>query len=240
MKQGDSLHSDFTYSGTDNLEAMAAARNYNAFLVRTLARHLRGRKEILDFGAGIGYFAGKMREIGFSMTCIEPDPALAGQLRERAFACAASLQAVGAEKFAGAYALNVLEHIENDDAVLQQLHRVLAPDGLLVLYVPAFQILFSSMDRKVGHLRRYRARPLMRKMRAQGFHILHCSYADVLGFLASLLFRILGNPRGDLDPLGLKAFDRYAFPLSRLLDRITSPWVGKNLLIVARKRTRIR
>jgi len=240
MTQSDSHVRDFTYSGTDNLEAMAAARNYNAFLVQMLAKHLRGRKEILDFGAGIGYFAGKMRELGFSMTCIEPDPALASQLRALGFACAPSLQAVGAEQFAGAYSLNVLEHIENDDDALQLLHRTLAPGGLLVVYVPAFQILFSSMDRKVGHLRRYRARPLMRKMRAQGFHILQCSYADVLGFFATLLFRLLGNPRGDLDPLGLRAFDRYAFPLSRLLDRITSPLVGKNLLVVARKRTRVR
>jgi SAM-dependent methyltransferase len=240
MKRGDSQTSDFTYSGTDNLEAMAAAKNYNAFLVRTLAKHLRGRREILDFGAGIGYFAGKMRELGFSMTCVEPDPALAGQLKDLGFDCTTSLRAAGEERFAGAYALNVLEHIENDDAVIGQLHQVLAQGGLLVIYVPAFQILFSSMDRKVGHLRRYKARALMRKIRAQGFHVLHCSYADVLGFFASLLFRILGNPRGDLDPLGLRAFDRYAFPLSRWLDRITSPFVGKNLLIVAKKRTRVR
>ena len=67
MNRENSQTSDFTYSGTDNLEAMAAAENYNAFLVRTLAKHLRGRRAILDFGAGIGYFAGKMRALGFSM-----------------------------------------------------------------------------------------------------------------------------------------------------------------------------
>jgi len=34
----------FTYSGTDNLEAMIAARNYNAFLVNTMAKSFRGKK----------------------------------------------------------------------------------------------------------------------------------------------------------------------------------------------------
>jgi len=131
--------------------------------------------------------------------------------------------------------LNVLEHIENDEAVLQKLYEALAPAGVLVIYVPAFPILYSSMDRKVGHFRRYKARALKRKIQAQGFHILHWAYADILGFLASLVFRVAGNRRGDLNPHGLKAFDRFAFPVSLILDRLTWPLAGKNLVVVAQK-----
>ncbi len=235
MEQDPQSGSSFTYSGTDNLEAMIEAKNYNAYLIDTLAWQLRGRREILDFGAGIGYFAGQMRDHGFAITCVEPDPAHAEQLASLGFACATSLAAVGSERFTGAYALNVLEHIEDDAAVLGQLHQALAPDGILVVYVPAFQILFSSMDRKVGHFRRYRAAPLKRKLKRQGFQITHCAYADVLGFAATLLYRLAGNRRGDLNPMALKAFDRYVFPLSRLLDRLTWWFAGKNLVIVAKK-----
>jgi SAM-dependent methyltransferase len=214
---------------------MAQAKNYSAFLVDMLATHLPADGSVLDFGAGIGHFAGRLRDLGFSITCIEPDPALASQLAGRGFPCPSSLQAVGSERHQAAYALNVLEHIEDDDEILDQLHRVLVPEGVLVIYVPAFQILFSSMDRKVGHVRRYRKAVLKCKVQAHGFQVLHCAYIDILGFLATLLFRALGNRRGDLNPWGLRAFDRLAFPLSRCLDRLTSPLAGKNLLIVAKK-----
>jgi len=235
MKEGVPAGNGFVYSGTDNLEAMIEARNYNAYLVGTLARHLRGRQNVLDFGAGIGHFAAQMRDRGFSIACVERDAAHLDLLEGRGFECAASLAEVSRDRFDGAYALNVLEHIEDDDAVLRELYRVLAPGGMLVVYVPAFQVLFSAMDRKVGHFRRYRAAPLRRKLQRQGFRIRHWAYADVLGFLATLLYRLAGNRRGDLNMRGLRAFDRFAFPVSCLLDRLTSAFAGKNLIVVAEK-----
>ncbi len=229
----------FAYSGTDNLEMMTQAKNYNNFLIRTLVKHLHGRQQLLDFGAGIGYFARQMRQQGFSVTCLEPDPLHIRHLEDLGFKCGVSFDDLGNDSFAGAYALNVLEHIEEDDAVLQRLHQLLVPGGILVVYVPAFPILFSSMDRKVGHCRRYCAASLKLKMQEQGFRILCCAYVDVLGFMASLWFNIVGNSREDLNPIGLKLFDRFAFPLSLFLDRFTSSLVGKNLLIVGEKQLRI-
>jgi SAM-dependent methyltransferase len=240
MGQGNTGSGDFAYSGTDNLEMMAEAKNYNAYLVTTLAEHLRGQREVLDFGAGIGYLAGQLRDRGFSITCVEPDPVHARHLAGLGFPCLPSLPEAGDRRFSGAYALNVLEHIEDDAGVLRDLHQALGPDGVLVIYVPAFQVLFSAMDRKVGHWRRYRAGSLKRKLRAQGFQIIHCAYADVLGYAATLLYRLMGNRRGDLNPRGLLTFDRYVFPLSRWLDRLTSSFVGKNLWIVAQRRSSVR
>jgi SAM-dependent methyltransferase len=227
----------FTYSATDNLEVMTQAENYNAFLIRILKKHLAGRREILDFGAGIGCFAGQMRQLGFSVACLEPDPDHAHRLQNLGFECATSWNSFGKCRFNGAYALNVLEHIEKDELALQQLNRILVPGGILVVYVPAFPLLYSSMDRKVGHYRRYRASTLERKMREQGFRVLHCTYADVLGFVASLVFNLVGNKQGDVNPLGLKLFDRYVFPFSLFLDRFARNWLGKNLLIVGEKPT---
>jgi SAM-dependent methyltransferase len=228
--------SGFKYSGTDNLEMMTQAKNYNSFLIKTLEKHLQGRQPLLDFGAGIGSFALQMRQLGFSVTCFEPALTHFNHLEKLGFDCGTSLDDFADKRFDGAYALNVLEHIEEDDEVLQQLHRILVPGGILVIYVPAFPILFSSMDRKVGHIRRYRAAALKKKVQEMGFRILHCAYVDVLGFMASLLFRIAGNSRGDLNPFGLKLFDRFLFPVSLFLDKFTSRFLGKNLLIVGEKR----
>jgi SAM-dependent methyltransferase len=225
----------FAYSGTDNLEMMAQAKNYNSYLIKILKKHLHGRRQILDFGAGIGSFSLRMRQLGFSVTCFEPDLDQLRCLESRGFECGNSLSDFSDNHFDGAYALNVLEHIEEVDAALKQLHGILVPGGILIVYVPAFPIIFSSMDRKVGHLRRYRATELKAKVLKPGFRILHCSYVDVVGFMASLVFRIAGNSRGDLNPLGLKLFDRFLFPISLFFDKFTSRFLGKNLLIVGEK-----
>ncbi|MGD0099331.1 MAG: class I SAM-dependent methyltransferase [Acidobacteriota bacterium] len=84
-------------------------------------------KNILDFGAGIGFFAEQMRDRGFSVACFEPDPALAGHLAGLGFVCISSLKTVGGNRFDRAYLFNVLEHIENDNGALKQIHAVLAP-----------------------------------------------------------------------------------------------------------------
>ena len=67
------------------------------------------------------------------------------------------------------YTLNVLEHIEDDAAALRSLHAKLTDGGKLLIYVPAFPVLYTSMDAKVGHVRRYTRDTLMTRVTAAGF-----------------------------------------------------------------------
>jgi predicted SAM-dependent methyltransferase len=134
-----------------------------------------------------------------------------------------------------AYTLNVLEHIVADDAAARALYEVLRPGGRLLVYVPAFNLLYSSMDRRVGHHRRYRRRTLVPLLEAAGFAIESARYCDSLGFLAALAFKAIGNREGTIAPASVSLYDRVAFPLSRVLDRVTQRFFGKNILVVARR-----
>jgi SAM-dependent methyltransferase len=69
-----------------------------------------------------------------------------------------SLDEIPDETFDWVYAFNVLEHINDDGQALAEWSTKLktAVESRLLIYVPAFEILFSSMDRQVGHFRRYR------------------------------------------------------------------------------------
>ena len=51
--------------------------------------------------------------------------------------------------------VNVLEHLFDDRRVLEQCFRLLPPGGKFLVFVPALQSLFGSMDRSYGHFRRY-------------------------------------------------------------------------------------
>jgi 2-polyprenyl-3-methyl-5-hydroxy-6-metoxy-1,4-benzoquinol methylase len=56
------------------------------------------------------------------------------------------------------FALNVLEHIDYDSAVVGQLGAKLRKHGRLLIYVPAFECLWTSLDEKLKHYRPYRLR----------------------------------------------------------------------------------
>jgi SAM-dependent methyltransferase len=222
------------YTGADNLEVMREAVNYNAWLLRLIRRHAPPQGRVLDFGAGSGTFALPLHRAGLTMTCVEPDAALGSMLRSQGLAAAASLDALEPNQFDFAYTLNVLEHIDDDRGALSGLYTRLKPGGRLLVYVPAFQVLYGPMDRKVGHLRRYRRRDLARRIREAGFNIEKSRYADSLGFFAALAFRMLkGDSTGELNPAHIRLYDRCAFPLSLGLDMACWPFFGKNVLVVA-------
>ena len=120
----------------------------------------------------------------------------------------------------------MLEHIEDDVGALRELYNKLVPGARLLIYVPAFPVLYTSMDAKVGHIRRYTRGSLLKAVGAAGFRVHRASYADCLGFVATLAFKYSGNASGDVNRSALKLYDRAIFPLSRLLDGQEIPDVG--------------
>ncbi|MBI3710953.1 MAG: class I SAM-dependent methyltransferase, partial [Proteobacteria bacterium] len=190
-------------------------------------------KSAVDFGAGTGTFSRMLTARGIEVTCVEPDPGLAARLGEGGLAVHRDISGLGEASVAAVFTLNVLEHIDDDLAALRAIHRALIPGGRLVIYVPAFPILYSSLDRVVGHHRRYRRETLLPLIAAAGFKLLHWSYRDSLGFFAGLAFRVVDPGTGRLGPAGVRLYDRLVFPLSRLCDHLCGRWFGKNLFIVA-------
>lgn len=227
---------EFQYLGTDNLEVMAEAVNYNAFLSALVEAHCLGATDVVDFGAGIGTFAMPLKAAHKNIIAVEPDKIQREVLASLGFETVADLSGVGDGWADAIYSINVLEHIEDDESALRDIYSKLKPSGKVFIYVPAFQILYSSMDRKVGHYRRYRKQELREKLARAGLEVLNSRHADSLGFLASLVFKYVGNDRGDLNRKALSLFDTYIFPLSRFFDRFVASWFGKNLIIVASRK----
>ncbi len=226
---------DTGYEGADNLEVLAGAVHYNRFLVEAVVRASRGATSAVDFGAGLGTLAAALAGRGLEVVCVEPDSGLREALLARGLRALGDLEAVpdGSRQFI--YAINVLEHIEDDLGAVMRLRAKLRPGGRLFLYVPAFGVLFSSMDRKVGHRRRYTRSGVLQLAHRSKLAVETIRYADSLGFFATLLYKWFGNPRGDLSPAAVRLFDRVLFPCSLELDRVGfSRLFGKNLLAVLR------
>lgn len=221
------------YTGSDNLEVMACAVNYNRFLDRLVRRELRADMRALDFGAGIGTFAKGLVDAGYRVACVEPDRDQADVLEQRGLENARSLQDYPSASFDFAFSLNVLEHIHADVEVLRLLRTRLRTGARLLVYVPALRFLYSAMDEKVGHVRRYSARSLQASLRQAGFTVERCRYADCLGIPATLAYKLVGASEGKVNERALVAYDRIAFPVSRLLDSAMQFVAGKNVWALA-------
>ena len=68
-------------------------------------------------------------------------------------------------------ALDIVEHVDDEDAVLSELSRVAAPNASLLLSVPLHPELWTAFDDLVGHRRRYEPQRLLAKLAEHGFSV---------------------------------------------------------------------
>jgi SAM-dependent methyltransferase len=192
---------------------------------------------LLEFGAGTGFLADLLKEdFGLKPDCVELDPNLQQLITSKGFICEQHIADLN-RKYDAVYTSNVLEHILDDLGALVELHGVLKPRGVMVVYVPAHPFLFSKMDEEIGHVRRYTKRELQRKVETAGFTIQAVNYDDFLGYFISMIVRFAGyGKKGIGSPQSLRIYDNLIFPISRFFDLVGMRFViGKNLYLVATK-----
>lgn len=231
------------YEGNEYLLSLEEnAPGYNTFPVKTFLRTIAKIPEldtqVLDFGAGIGTLAVLLRDRhGVNVECLETDKNQAKLIRLRGLKCVLDIQELP-RKFSFVFMSNVLEHIEDDVNTLRQLQgKVLKSEGYLAIYVPAFQHLFSEIDRKYGHFRRYGKRELENKVKDAGFTVMESRYVDSVGYVSLYILRYLFRSKPAIQEAApiIKMYDRVIFPLSRILDSLgLKKCFGKNILLIAR------
>jgi len=144
-------------------------------------------------------------------------------------------QARSLDRFAldTAISINVLEHVEDDVCALANMGDLVVPGGYVITIVPAHPWLYGSIDRAIGHLRRYdKASMAAALTRAHLVPVMqkYINLAGALGwFVNSRLLRKSVPPTDQL-----KAFNRMV-PLLRRLEQAIPVPVGISLLTIARK-----
>jgi 2-polyprenyl-3-methyl-5-hydroxy-6-metoxy-1,4-benzoquinol methylase len=230
------------YSGDEELQNlekfMPKYLDHISASIAEVVLKISGPKQILEFGAGRGAISQRVfQKTKFQPVCIEIDPNLIEYLRSSSYHVFSSLDKID-KKFELIYTVNVLEHILDDSRVLEQIYQKLNVNGIIIIFVPAFQFLISEMDKKVGHIRRYSKKELKNKVLKSGFEIKSIQYFDSLGILAALITKLVGY-RGVFNLGGsttLKFYDRYLIPISRLLDKLIFHRIlGKNIILIGEK-----
>lgn len=222
------------YNGTDNLVAVAELDIYNEYVYELVRHPIPNGARVLEFGAGIGEFAKRFCRDGVKIDCVEPEQAFVPVLQKYSVNVYPGISACDA-LYDCVVSINVLEHISDDSAALKSIYSVLKPGGDLILYLPAHPFLFSRMDKKVGHFRRYSAGDIILKLQRSGFVVVDKKMVDFLGLFVSLGYKFLPVGDGTLTAGGMRLYDLIISRPTKFLDRLFGWTLGRNICVVARK-----
>ena len=219
--------------------ALERAVNYRKAVLGEFSEWLRG--DVLEIGAGIGQFTAPLSRMpGVQrVTALEPEARFASEFRrlnpEITLVQGTIAAAALGEEWDAMLSINVLEHIDADEAELGIYARKLAArHGHLCLFVPARPELHAPIDMEFGHFRRYKHPELQRKMERAGFEIVRLEYFNLVGYFAWWWsFCVLKRHHFDAGSVAL--FDRYIFPWAHAIEaRLMRPPFGQSLLAVGR------
>jgi SAM-dependent methyltransferase len=230
------------YAGAETLEILAEAPRYNRWQFDMVAPWL-GRR-ILEVGAGIGNMSEQFLESRPELLVVtDTDAFYRARLAER-FAGrpevvveALSMPDPSAGPRFAKYRLdtviatNVVEHIEDDLGTVRTMGGLLVPGGRAVILVPALQSLYGTLDRELGHYRRYSPARLRVLLERAGLQVEQLGWFNRVGVLGWWFNgRVRKVSRIPLDQL--RSFDRLV-PLFRLERFLPLPF-GQSLIAVGR------
>jgi glycosyltransferase involved in cell wall biosynthesis len=235
----DDLYSD-PY-GRAFLNNLTGTPQYLNWMTRILRPYVGDT--VLELGAGIGNLTGRLMGRRLRYVTTDSNPLYLHTLRNRFFRTPnVSVERLEPSEpdgyapfdrsFASVLCVNVLEYTRDPEQVLRSAAETLCPGGRLLVLVPQNPALFSSVDRVMGHLRRFGAAQLSQMIESCGLKTTEVKQINKAGTPAWWLFgKVLGRKR--ISKFVLKSFDKTVW-IWRRMDWLL-PWPGLSLIVVAEK-----
>jgi len=198
------------------------------YLLRSLVRRLGLHNALmLDAGCGTGFAGRELSPAGRVVSLDSTEAALGTDFRGTA--CIANIEDTPfpAETFDLIVAMDLLEHLADDQPALREMYRICKPGGFLFVTVPAFPTLFSSHDKALGHFRRYSTSSLKESVGGAGFAIERLSYTVTSVFPLAAAYRMLRRKKASADSTATDLFP-VPEPLNWALSLIMrmESWLG--------------
>jgi SAM-dependent methyltransferase len=232
---------DASVIGGRTLEVFADTPLINRWIYSKFAPYVHG--EVLEIGSGIGNLSGFIVDAATRVVLSDMEPHYLEALSRR-FADDDRVTVtpynldepppppIARRRFDAIVAVNVVEHIQDDHRLIAALTALLKPGGKLLIYVPACPFAYGSLDRELGHYRRYTPESLTALLAGAGLHLDTPRYMNIVGLLGwTFNGRVLRRKR--LSSVQLALFEKL-MPLFTLEDRVRLP-IGLGVYVAAEK-----
>jgi len=234
-------HDIYTDPGAAILDSLARANRFNKWMAETIRPFLGER--VLELGAGIGNMTQYLCRARKLYLATDVDDEHLARLRVR-FRARPNLQSSKCDlrdpadfaplrdSFDTVVCLNVVEHIDNDLAALRNIHSALERGGRAIILVPQDQAVYGTLDKVLGHYRRYSAAELGERMHQAGFRVERIFEFNRITRPGWYVNGRMLKRRG-FGRIQLRIFDSLV-PLWRRIDGVL-PWPGTSIIAVGVK-----
>ena len=230
--------------GMETLEAISQAVNFNRWMYKTIAPFCKGK--ILEIGSGIGNISSQFIESNQKITVSDIRENYCSYLTDHfdhKVEDVINLDIIDPDfeekhreiigSFDTVFALNIVEHVEDDGLAIANCKKLLKENGNLVILVPAYQSLYNRFDKELEHYRRYSLKGLVSLFDKNNFQIVHKQYFNFVAIMgwwfSGSILRKKTIPEGQM-----KIFDKLV-PLFKLIDKLLLNKIGISAIVVGKK-----
>jgi 2-polyprenyl-3-methyl-5-hydroxy-6-metoxy-1,4-benzoquinol methylase len=231
--------------GINTLSVLANADKLNAWFYKTIKPYCKGK--VLEIGSGIGnisqYFINDNFDISLSDLRNNYLEILTNRFSKFNPNKFQSLDLVDPDfdkkhqdkfdSFDTIFALNVVEHIKDDQQAIINCYKLLKKGGSLIILVPAYQSLYNRFDKELEHYKRYNKKSLSNLFTQATFTIIHKQYFNAAGILGWIISGSILNNK--LLPEGHVSLYNKFVPLFKITDKILLNKVGLSVITVGVK-----
>ena len=227
------------------LSVIKEAENFNRWMYQTIRSYCNG--EILEIGSGIGNISEFLLKDGYQMTLSDVRKDYCDRLADK-FSEAGNLRGIlhldivhadfekeyqdHFSRFDTVFALNVIEHVPDDNLAIRNCRSLLKSNGRLIILVPAYPHLYNRFDKGLEHYRRYTKKSLSILIANNNFRIISSQYFNAVGvigwYISGKLQRNASIPNDQM-----KVYD-YLVPVIKIIDKVLFNQVGLSVISVAR------
>jgi len=227
--------------GLETLSVIEKADRFNEWMYKTIAPHCKGK--ILEIGSGIGniskFFIDDKKEIVLS----DLRDNYCEILRKKFSNPVIKIDLVAPDfdtqyanllgTFDSLFALNVVEHIEDDLQAIANCKKLLKTGGTLIILVPAYQWLFNNFDVELEHFRRYTQKSLKKIIVKNELTVKKLFSFNLIGILgwyvSGQILKKKTIPEGQMGLFNLLV------PIFKIADFVTFRKFGLSVICVSEK-----
>ncbi|MFM7851570.1 MAG: class I SAM-dependent methyltransferase [Flammeovirgaceae bacterium] len=229
--------------GWEILDVISQADKFNEWMYQTIRPYCSGK--ILEIGSGIGNISKFFIELSVDITLSDIRANYCEVLKRKFPQCKHVVQldlthpyfdkeySEYINMFDTVFALNVVEHIKEDDLALANCFKLLKNDGKVVILVPAYQKLYNKFDKELEHFRRYTRKQLNYIVKRSGFQVINSQYFNLMGIFGWYFSGKLQKHKSI--PKNQMSLYNKLVPIFKLIDQLLLNKIGLSVISVGVK-----
>jgi len=233
--------------GETTLDVMSKANKFNRWMYKTIKPYCKN--DIFEIGSGLGNISEFFLTDNCRIQLSDLRQGYCNRLKQQ-YSNNPSLLGVDCvdlidnefdtkfsshfNKYNTVFALNVIEHIDNDLLALENCKKLLLNGGKLIVLVPSYLKLYNQFDTGLGHCRRYNKDSLAKVFNEAGYEIIHKQYFNFVGifgwFFSGSVLKKQSIPEGQMGLYNLLV------PIFKMIDKLILNSMGLSIIIVGEKK----